>query len=211
MSATSVVVGIDVAKAIAALSESLRIDIKNAEAHKVLGRALMIIGRFDAAKIEFEQAVRLKPDSAENHYNLGTLYSAQDIYPPAKRAFEEAIRIDPAYMEAHNGLGFALEAIGDDAGAVAAYKKAAELNQARGGHFASPYVNLSAYCNREGNPDLALEYARRIKDPIKPALVANRTIEPTQIAGFNQFFDECQAFGCLIRKGANDLLFGACE
>lgn len=34
---------------------------------------------------------------------------------------------------------------------------------------------------------------------VKPALVANRTIEPTQIAGFNQFFDDANATRSFVR------------
>src|SRR5262249_6951972 len=52
-------------EAIQALARSLQLDVKNAEAHKILGRTLMLIGRFDAARLEFEQGIRLKPDSAE--------------------------------------------------------------------------------------------------------------------------------------------------
>ena len=38
-----------IGESIQALAKSLQLDIKNAEAHKILGRDLMIIGRFDAA------------------------------------------------------------------------------------------------------------------------------------------------------------------
>ena len=64
-----------IGESIKALAKSLELDIRNAEAHKILGRNLMIIGRFDAAQVEFEQALRYKPDSAEAHYNLGKLFS----------------------------------------------------------------------------------------------------------------------------------------
>jgi tetratricopeptide (TPR) repeat protein len=135
--------------------------VKNVESHKILGRNLMIIGRFDAAQIEFEQAIRYKPDSAESHYNLGKLHSIQDNWEPARKAFEEALRIDPSYVEAIDGLGFALEALGDDAGALAKYQQAIRLNEERGGQFASAHVNLSAYFNRTGEPAKAIEYARK--------------------------------------------------
>ena len=121
-----------IGESIKALATSLQLDLKNAEAHKILGRNLMIIGRFDAAQVEFEQAIRYKPDSAESHYNLGKLFSMQDNWEPARKAFEAALRIDPAYLEALDGLGFALEALGDDAGAVAKYQEAIALNEARG-------------------------------------------------------------------------------
>ena len=150
-----------IGESIKSLAKSLELDLRNAEAHKILGRTLMIIGRFDAAQIEFEQGIRYKPDSAELHYNLGKLFSIQDNWEPARKAFEEALRIDPSYVEAVDALGFALEALGDDAGAVAQYQKAIALNAERNGTFVSPHVNLSAYYNRTGNPDAALEHARK--------------------------------------------------
>ena len=40
------------------------------------------------------------------------------------------------------------------------YQQAVELNQARRGPFVSPYINLSAYYNRTGDSERALDYAR---------------------------------------------------
>jgi tetratricopeptide (TPR) repeat protein len=148
-----------VGEAIKALATSLQLDLHNAEAHKILGRTLMIIGRFDAARTEFEQAQHDKPDSAEIPYNLGKLASIQDNWPEAKRAFEAALRIDPSYPEALDGLGFAQEALGDDAAAVTSYSKAIAVNDERKGTFAGAHVSLAAYYNRTGNPDKARELA----------------------------------------------------
>jgi superkiller protein 3 len=150
-----------IGESIRALSESLQIDVNNPEAHKVLGRDLMIIGRFDAAKIEFQQGARLDPKSAEMPYNLGKLYSISDNWADARQQFESAIRLDPSYMEAYDGLGLALESLGDDAGATANYRRAIEFNEARKAGFASPYVNLSALSNRTGEHRAALEYAQK--------------------------------------------------
>jgi tetratricopeptide (TPR) repeat protein len=146
---------------IQALARALQLDVRNAEAHKVLGRDLMIVGRFDAAKVEFDQGARYDPASAEMPYNLGKLYSIQDNWADAKKSFEAALRLNPQYMEAHDGLGFALEALRDDTGAAASYLKAAELNEARHAGFASPYVNLSALYNRTGDRQAAMVYARK--------------------------------------------------
>jgi tetratricopeptide (TPR) repeat protein len=148
-------------EAIKTLARSLELDVKNAEAHKILGRTLMIIGRFDAAQLEFEEGIRLKPESAELHYNLGKLASVQDNWQPARKALEEAVRLDPNYLEALDALGFALEALGDDAGAVARYEHAVALNRERQGRFVSAHVSLSAHYNRTGDPDKALAYARQ--------------------------------------------------
>jgi tetratricopeptide (TPR) repeat protein len=146
---------------IRSLAKSLELDVTNAEAHKILGRSLMIIGRFDAAEVEFQQGLRYKPDSAELHYNLGKLHSIQDNWEPARTQFEAALKIDPSYVEALDALGLALEALGHDQEAVAAYQKAVELNTARHGTFASAHVNLSAYYNRTGDPDKALAFAQQ--------------------------------------------------
>jgi protein O-GlcNAc transferase len=150
-----------VGDSIRSLSRSLALNVSNAEAHKVLGRDLMAIGRFDEAQLEFEQGAKYDPQSAEMQYNLGRLFSIQDQWPAARRAFEQALRLDPSYVEAYDGLGFALEAVGEDAAAVANYEKAAQLNEARKGIFAAPYVNLSAYYNRTGNTNAALDFARK--------------------------------------------------
>ena len=150
-----------IGESIQALAKSLALDIGNAEAHKILGRDLMIVGRFDAAQIEFEQGLRYQPESAELHYNLGKLFSIQDNWEPARKEFEAAVQAAPEYMEAIDALGFALEALGDDRSAVASYEKAIALNDAGHGRFTAAHVNLSAYYNRTGSPDKALEYARK--------------------------------------------------
>ena len=121
----------------------------------------MIIGRFDAAQVEFEQGIRYDPKSAEMHYNLGKLFSMQDNWGPGRKEFEAALRIDPSYVEALDALGLTQEALGDNSGAVASYEKAIALNQERNGKFASAHVNLSAYYNRTGDADKALEYANQ--------------------------------------------------
>ena len=127
----------------------------------MLGRNLMIIGSYDRARVEFQFAARLKPESPEIRYNLGKVFSAQDNFPEARAAFGEAIRLNPDYMEAHNALGFALESMGEDPEALEHYHKAIALNDARGGNFTAPYVNLGAYYNRVNQPEQALERAEK--------------------------------------------------
>jgi tetratricopeptide (TPR) repeat protein len=149
-----------IGESIQALAKSLQLDIKNAEAHKILGRDLMIVGRFDAARAEFEQGIRYNPRSAEMHFNLGKLFSIQDEWTFARNEFEAALAIDPSYVEGLDALGFAQEALGDDDEAVSTYKKAIAINESREGSFVSAHVNLSAHYNRNGDSEKALEYAR---------------------------------------------------
>lgn len=146
---------------IKSLAQSLSLNVKNADSHKILGRDLMVIGRFDAAQTEFEQAMRYAPKSSESYYDLGKLFSLQDNWLAARKQFEETLRLDPGYIEAIDSLGFAQEALGDDAAAVQTYQKAIALNEERHGNFVAAHVNLSAYYNRTGDPAKALDYAQK--------------------------------------------------
>jgi superkiller protein 3 len=124
-----------IGESIKALAKSLELNANNAEAHKVLGRDWSIIGRYDLAAREFEEALRLDPTSAEVHYNFGRIYAIQDDFHRAREEFDKAIHLDPNYMEAYNALGFAMEALGDDAAALADYQTAVRLNEERHGQF----------------------------------------------------------------------------
>ena len=150
-----------VGESIRSMAKSLQLDIRNSEAHKILGRDLMIVGRFDAAQTEFEQGIRYDPKSAEIHYDLGKLFSIQDNWEGARKQFEEALRIDPSHIESMDALGLTQEALGDDAGAVESYHKAIALNEQRHGNFVAPDVNLGAYYNRTGDSEKAMELAKK--------------------------------------------------
>src|SRR4029434_8527207 len=76
-----------IGESIQSLAKSLQLNVGNAEAHKILGRDLIIIGRFDVAQVEFEQGIRYNPQSAEMHYNLGKLLSMQDNWENARKEF----------------------------------------------------------------------------------------------------------------------------
>jgi tetratricopeptide (TPR) repeat protein len=153
-----------IGESIQALAKSLELNVQNAEAHKILGRDLMVIGRYDAARTEFEQGIRYNPKSAEIYFNLGKLFSIQDSWPSARKEFEAALRVDPEYLESWDALGFAQEALGDDPGAVASYEKAIAINDARKGNFVSPQVNLAAHYIRKGDLAKAADYARAALD-----------------------------------------------
>jgi tetratricopeptide (TPR) repeat protein len=153
-----------IGESIKSLAKSLQIDVRNAEAHKILGRDLMIVGRFDAAQTEFEEGIRYDPKSAEIHYDLGKLFSIQDNWEGANEQFKEALRIDPSHIESLDALGLTQEALGDDAHAVESYRKAIALNDERHGNFVAPDVNLSAYYNRTGYSAKALELAQKALD-----------------------------------------------
>jgi tetratricopeptide (TPR) repeat protein len=146
---------------IASVAKSLELNGNNPDAHRLLGRSLMIIGRYDVARAELELAAKLRPQWAEVRYDLGKVHSASDNYALARRELELAVRLNPEYMEAYESLGFVLEALSEEDAALANYKKAAEINESRNARFDAPYVSLAAFYNRIGDSKLALENARK--------------------------------------------------
>jgi tetratricopeptide (TPR) repeat protein len=150
-----------ISASVEALAKSLQLDIRNAEAHKILGLNLTMAGKYDEAQIELEQAARLKPDSAEIHYFLGRIHYTRNTFPLAEKEFEEAIRLDPSYMKAYDNLGLTMEGMGDDQAALANYEKAFELMKQQGLKSPWPYINACAMYNRLNKPKQALEYCRK--------------------------------------------------
>ena len=146
------------------LAKSLQLDINNAEAHKILGLDFTIIGKYDEAQIELEQAARLKPDSAEIHYFLGRIHYTRNAFLLAKQELEKAIRLDPSYMKAYDNLGLTLEGMGDDKAALANYEKAFELMERQGRKSEWPYINVCAMYNRLNEPERALPYCQKAID-----------------------------------------------
>jgi tetratricopeptide (TPR) repeat protein len=145
-----------IGESVRALARSLQLNLENAEAHKILGLNLTILGKYDEAQVELEQAARLMPDSAEIHYYLGRIYYTKNVLPLAKREFEEALRLDPHFMKAYDNLGLTLEALGDDDGALLNFRRAAELNERHELKSPWPYINTCALYNRRRDPQTAL-------------------------------------------------------
>jgi tetratricopeptide (TPR) repeat protein len=143
------------------LAKSLELNADNPEAHKILAKDFVVIGKWVYAETELQQAARLKPESAEIHYSLGEVYSGRDMLREAKSEFTAAIQHDPTYAEAYNALGFTEESLGDDTAALEAYKKAMQIADQKGSKFDAPYINVSEYYNRLNKPEPALEYARK--------------------------------------------------
>jgi superkiller protein 3 len=117
---------------ILALAKSLELNIRNAEAHKILGLDFTIVEDYDRATTELEQAAALKPDSAEIRYFLGRVYYTKNMMPLARREFETAIKLNPTYMKAYDNLALTLEAIGENAAAVENWQRAVQLCDQQG-------------------------------------------------------------------------------
>ncbi len=150
-----------IAQSVKALSASLAINSRNADAHRILGYDLTILGRLDLAETEFRRAIELKPQSAESHYALGRVHYEKGSYAAAAAEFEQALRINPSYGKAHENLGLAYEAVNEIAQARAHFETAVRLAESEPQPSPWPYINFAGFQNRRGDYAAALQFARR--------------------------------------------------
>jgi hypothetical protein len=85
-------------------------------------------GRIEEAITHLRDAYRLDPDNSDLHREMGMTFLLAKEWKRARVEMLEAIRHEPDDAEAHNGLGYALEKIGDIAGALAEYRTASHLD-----------------------------------------------------------------------------------
>ena len=122
---------------------------------------------FEHALDLFEQALQLDPDFALAHTGVADVFIAAGIFetmPPAEAfplarvAAERARTLEPSLPEAHAGLGaISLFHDWDFAAARASLERAVALNP----NNVTAYTWLTIYYAVRGEPDTALEWARR--------------------------------------------------
>ena len=69
------------------------------------GLALSRLHNFDAAILEFREALRIKPDYAGGRSGLGLVYERMGNDKAAIEEYKKAIALDPDYSLAHYNLG----------------------------------------------------------------------------------------------------------
>ena len=112
-------------EAIRHLSEALRLNPYNADAHNNLGSALQRLGDREQAMVHFRTAIRLQPDHALAHYNMG-LFMDLD-FDEALRELQTARRLLPDRPEIPFKLGVLLSNHGRYAEACANFAEALRL------------------------------------------------------------------------------------
>jgi len=72
-------------------------------------------------------AVKLDPENSALHQELGLTFSMAKDWKRARVEMLETLRHDQSNADAHNGLGYALDKLGDIAGAAKEYRLASQL------------------------------------------------------------------------------------
>jgi tetratricopeptide (TPR) repeat protein len=143
-----------------AFTRAVELDPHMAEAHVSLALLLAQAGNLNGAAEHLDRAIELegsKPGVAVPHYLRGKVALEQNDYVKASAEFQAAIKARANYAEAWLLLGVARRARLDDAGALNAFRRAAELNPQ---DFHALYELGSEYLSL-GKPQTAVVYLKR--------------------------------------------------
>jgi len=83
----------------------------NGDAWKVLGAALIEMGRITEALVPLQKAATLLPNDFEAHNNLGVILKILNRPREAEVSLRHALKINPTCAEAHSNLGDTLTAL----------------------------------------------------------------------------------------------------
>jgi tetratricopeptide (TPR) repeat protein len=97
--------------------------------HNNLGLAYDMIGKYEIAIKELNEALRLNPDYIEVHNNLGMTYDRMGMPDQALDELNEALKLNPDYAEAHCNLGNIYASYGRYEEAVVEVQEALRINR----------------------------------------------------------------------------------
>lgn len=109
--------------------EALAVAPEFVDAHVGAGEATAMLGDFPAAQAHADAALALDPRSAAAHALLGRIALTRDWnWEEGRAELERARALDPDLLQAHMGLAVYHLARGEDAAALAAMRRARELD-----------------------------------------------------------------------------------
>jgi tetratricopeptide (TPR) repeat protein len=156
-------------RAIADLSESIRLRPDNVPAFAGRARAEFSIRNFADALGDYSEAIRLSPATANLYIARGHVYLSQGNLDASIRDLTEAIRLDPRSATAFNNRGLALRKKGDLDGAMQDYSTAIAINPI----YALAYENRGYLQEARGQRNAAVGDLRQAL-LLDPSLVSAR-------------------------------------
>ena len=160
----------DAKRAIEYLSNAIKLQPDYADAYINRGSAYIILGQYQLAIADINQAMRLKPDDAYYlYYNRAAAYSALGLYQRAIEDYNEALRLKPDDIldgSAYRSRGNAYAILGQYQLAIEDYSKAIRL---RPDHAVAYYNRGTAYSKLSHHQSAIEDYNEAIR--LKPDYV----------------------------------------
>ncbi len=101
------------------------------------GNAKNMLGKYEEAIEDYNEALRLNPQYAETYYNRGIARQMIGKHREAIGDYDEAIRVNPNYTDAYNNRGGAHHRLGKHQHAIKDFGEAIRINP----KYASAYNN----------------------------------------------------------------------
>jgi tetratricopeptide (TPR) repeat protein len=139
------------------------------EIHMLRGRVLLSVGKVEAAEAEYRRAIEANADNSDAHLALGQLHLERKNLKEAVTEVDSVLKKNDRSAPAYLLKGFYLQVAGDTSGAMAAYRKATELDPKN----AQAANNLAwLLCESNGSLDEALSLAQtaRRRAPDNPEI-----------------------------------------
>lgn len=114
-------------EAAAELERAIALEPGYAEAHYNLGVVRSRLGRADEAEAAYRRTLGIDPGHVDALNNLGILLAGRDELGEARVLLERAVELAPEFAEAHLNLGVVYDRSGLKRLAIAAVKRASEL------------------------------------------------------------------------------------
>jgi tetratricopeptide (TPR) repeat protein len=113
-------------------------------------------GDYEAAMLEYDEAIRLDPEYARAYYDRGTIYSTLGQYEQAILEYDEAIRLDPKDVWAFGNRGSAYLDLGQYQRALQDYDEAIRLDPEEALNYANrmlayTMLNMDAEAEQDFN------------------------------------------------------------
>jgi len=137
----------DYDRAIADLTQAIRLDPNYALAYGVRADAYYGKGDYDRAIADYTQAMRLDPNDVIAYFSRGIVYKEKGDYDRAIADFTQAIRLSPNYANAYFNRGIVYKEKGDYDRAIADYTQAIQLVP----NHAALYSNRADAHKQKGN------------------------------------------------------------
>lgn len=143
-----------------AFEKAVALDPAFAQARVNLALVLVQAGEFAAAAKHLDRALQIlgnTPDAAFPHYLRAKVNTEQDETQKAAAHLKEAVSLRPDFAEAWSDLGQARKTLLDDAGSLAAFKRAVEA----GPEDAVAQYRLGSEYLHQGEPHLAVLHLQK--------------------------------------------------
>ncbi len=189
--------------AIAALTEAIRLNVKDTLAYNNRGNARSELGDLQGAIADYSQALNINPNYTQAYINRGNARSASKDKQGAIADYNQALKINPNYALAYNNRGIARSDLGDLQGAIADYNQALNINP----NYANAYYSRGNASSALGDLQSAIaDYSQALN--INPNYanayysrgIARATLEDKQGA----IADSQQAANLFLEQGKTD-------